>query len=159
MQRRDESTGLVTSIHLEEFPAPLPLPEEPDLLSRWAQLGRVREAVLQQLEAARSQKLLGNSLEAAVVLEAKGDLAKLLQEYQRELPSLFIVSQVELGLASPQAIASPELPELRVGIRKADGEKCERCWNYRLDRGSHTEYPTLCARCASIVAQIHSVRP
>jgi len=157
MQRRDESAGLATSIHLEEFPAALPLPVEPDLLSRWAQLGRVREAVLLQLEAARSQKLLGNSLEAAVVLEAKGDLAKLLQEYYRELASLFIVSQVELGPTSPQAIASPELPELRVGIRKADGEKCERCWNYRLDRGSNTDYPTLCARCASIVAQIQSV--
>ncbi len=157
MQRRDNGGSLATSIHLEEFPAPSPLPLEPELLSRWERLGSVRESVLQRLEAARAQKILGNSLEAAVVLEASGELGKLLLDYHRELPTLFIVSQVELGpVAAPRAQPSGELPDLRIEIRKAQGAKCERCWNYRLDRGSIAAYPTLCARCASILVKIQS---
>lgn len=154
LQKRNEAESLNTSIHLEEFPAPSPLPQEPELLSRWERLGSVREAVLQRLEAARSEKLLGNSLEAAVVLEAGGELGKLLQDYQRDLPALFIVSQVELAPVATSQAHPSDLPDLKIEIRKAQGEKCERCWNYRLDRGSNAAYPTLCARCASILVQI-----
>ncbi len=34
-----------------------------------------------------------------------------------------------------------------VGIVKADGEKCDRCWNYSTQVGRFTEYPTICERC------------
>jgi isoleucyl-tRNA synthetase len=27
--------------------------------------------------------------------------------------------------------------------------KCERCWHYRADVGSHADHPTLCGRCFS----------
>ena len=154
MEKRSQPESLTTSIQLEEFAAPSPLPQEPELVSRWERLGSVREAVLQRLEAARSEKVLGNSLEAAVVLEAGGELGKLLQDYQRDLPTLFIVSQVELAPVAPSQAQPSDLPDLKIEIRKAQGEKCERCWNYRLDRGSNAAYPTLCARCASILAQI-----
>jgi isoleucyl-tRNA synthetase len=118
-------------------------------MARWEVLARVREAVLRRLEVARSEKMLGNSLEAAVVLEARGELGKLLEEYRADLPSLFIVSQVELGRVSEPIQPVESLPDLRLEIRRAEGEKCERCWNYRTDRGSHAAYPTLCGKCAT----------
>ncbi len=56
----------------------------------------VRADVLKSLEAARNDKLIGAPLEARVRLSANGDLYPLLTEYARDLPGLFIVSQVEL---------------------------------------------------------------
>ena len=154
LKQRDDGQSLTTSIHLEEFAAPAELPVEPHLLARWETLARVREEVLRRLEVARSEKTLGNSLEAAVILQAQGELGKLLEEYRGELPSLFIVSQVELGRVSAASQPGEALPDLRVEIRKAEGEKCERCWNYRKDRGVNPSHPTLCGRCASTLDEI-----
>jgi isoleucyl-tRNA synthetase len=153
LRKGEASHPLSTSIHLEEFPAPVELPEEPQLLGRWESLGRVREEVLKHLEAARAAKQIGNSLEARVVLEGKGPWTALLEEYREELPSLLIVSQVELGGVSEGISPGVDFPELRVEIRKAQGEKCERCWNYRLDRGSHPDFPTLCGRCVAALRE------
>ena len=38
-------------------------------------------------------------------------------------------------------------------LRKAEGEKCERCWMLFETVGDSNEYPTLCKRCASVIAQ------
>ena len=36
-------------------------------------------------------------------------------------------------------------------VVKAEGEKCERCWNYRASVGNAPEHPTLCDRCIEAV--------
>ena len=64
----------------------------------------VRDDVLKSLETARNEKLIGAPLEARVRLSADGDLYPLLEEYGRELPALFIVSQVALGKPRTTAI-------------------------------------------------------
>ncbi len=143
-----------SSIHWQEFPAPVPLKDEPGLLERWEKLGRVREEVLKILEIARTDQRIGNSLEARVVLDAPGDLRKLLEECRGELASLFIVSQVELGGIGTAAHSSAELPGLKIEVRRAAGEKCERCWNFKEDRGADPGYPGLCARCAAVVREL-----
>ncbi|WP_422636136.1 zinc finger domain-containing protein, partial [Staphylococcus caprae] len=33
----------------------------------------------------------------------------------------------------------------------ADGEKCQRCWNYSEDLGSVGELTDLCPRCQAVV--------
>jgi len=67
-----------------------------------------------------------------------------------ELRYLFLASQVEL-LDSPEAIQDTEYNSqseiLQVGVVKAEGEKCERCWNYSTSVGTNSEHPTLCDRC------------
>jgi len=159
IHRRDDTQALATSVHLEQFPARTQLPAEPDLLARWEKLSQVREEVLKHLELARGERAIGNSLEAAVILEARGGLEELLSRYRLELPSLFIVSQVEQGAVSPAARPAEGLPDLRIEIRKASGEKCERCWNYRRDLGSDPAYPTLCSRCVSALSEIQGSEP
>jgi isoleucyl-tRNA synthetase len=52
---------------------------------------------------------------------------------------MFIVSQVVVQ----------EGAELKVEVAKADGEKCERCWNYTTDVGVNEAYPGACGRCAA----------
>ncbi|MEW5898352.1 MAG: zinc finger domain-containing protein, partial [Bacillota bacterium] len=44
-----------------------------------------------------------------------------------------------------------EIPELAVGVRRAPGEKCVRCWKYSEGVGKNTEHPALCPRCAEVV--------
>ena len=39
----------------------------------------------------------------------------------------------------------------RIAVTRADGAKCERCWKYDIEVGADASYPTLCARCASVL--------
>ena len=60
-----------------------------------------------------------------------------------ELADLLIVSQAEV---------SADVTEVQVA--PAAGEKCERCWKYHPLVGSHAGHPTLCPRCAKVVAAL-----
>ncbi len=72
-----------------------------------------------------------------------------------ELRYLFITSQVEL-LESPEALSNLEYKSisdsLGIGVVKADGEKCDRCWNYSTHVGVSSEDPTICERCVAALA-------
>jgi isoleucyl-tRNA synthetase len=73
------------------------------------------------------------------------------------LPALFIVSQVEVEPnASEAATKSELLPGLTIKIERADGAKCERCWNYSTHVGENPRYPTVCERCTEAMAEIES---
>jgi isoleucyl-tRNA synthetase len=48
------------------------------------------------------------------------------------------------------------LPGLQVKIERADGKKCERCWNYSTHVGENARYPTVCERCTKALAEIES---
>ena len=95
---------------------------------------QVRDVVLKALEESRQSKVIGTSLEAKVRLTGAG-----IDEYAKDLPALFITSQVVLEAGT----------ELRVTIEKADGHKCERCWKYATDIASDQKYPSVCGPCAA----------
>ena len=99
--------------------------------------------------------MISSALEAKVVLSADGELAGLLEKYAAWLPALFIVSQVELTLdRAPQSFRSEVLAGLEVTILRAEGRKCERCWNYSKRVGENPEYPTVCERCLPVLEEI-----
>jgi isoleucyl-tRNA synthetase len=127
--------GAPDSVHLAEFPLPDELGEKQPA-GNWPVLLERREQVLEALEDARQNKLIGASLEAKVVLG--GDE---LRAHAGLLPELFIVSQVEFG-------------DRGIAVARADGEKCERCWKYTTDVGSEPEFPTVCRACAGAVREI-----
>jgi isoleucyl-tRNA synthetase len=41
-----------------------------------------------------------------------------------------------------------------VSVAKADGQKCERCWNYSTHVGENKNYPTVCERCSAALREI-----
>jgi Zinc finger found in FPG and IleRS len=43
------------------------------------------------------------------------------------------------------------LPADCVGVTKADGQKCDRCWNFSLSVGTFPHRPLLCKRCVEII--------
>ena len=131
------------SVHMSLFPEASEV-DHSNLLADWAGLFEVRDQVLRALEEARVAKEIGSSLEAKVTLTATGNTMRLLQSHESELRYIFIVSQVELREAEAVTIA----------VSHADGEKCERCWNYSTKVGESLKFPTVCERCAAALDEI-----
>ena len=133
--------------------APPPLPER--VYDR-EELARVRSAVLVKLEEARNAKAIGGALEARVVLASGSPkLQTILKAYEGHLPALFIVSQVAVeGGPVIGATGGSGMPNLGIKIEKADGKKCERCWNYSVHVGENPRYPTICERCTEALDEI-----
>ena len=138
----------VASVHIAEFPS-VAAAAETELLARWERLFAIRDEVLKALEEARNLKQIGSSLEAKVIITADKDTTYFLADHFNELRYLFIVSQVEVHEAD-----AGTAPGCRVAIQKADGQKCERCWNYSPRVGEFEKYPTVCERCAEALGEI-----
>jgi isoleucyl-tRNA synthetase len=144
------------SVHMTVFP------EEQDLrtgiaankVAVWELLSKVRSEVLKALEGARNEKKINSGLEAKVLLNAELELKAKLKQYLPILPSLFIVSQVDFLSAGAGNYRSEAIPNLEVTIQKAEGAKCERCWNYSTHVGENKRYPTVCERCGAALAEI-----
>lgn len=135
---------------------------KPELTALWQKLRSIRTEVNKVMEQARTEKMIGASLDAKVLLYVQD--AELRQQLQSLNPSdslnggnhvdelryLMLASQVEL-LESAEALGelkySFQSDGLGVGIVKADGVKCDRCWNYSVRVGEASEDPTLCERC------------
>jgi isoleucyl-tRNA synthetase len=122
----------------------------------WELLSKVRAEVLKALEVARSEKKINAGLEAKVLLNAELELKAKLKQYLPLLPGLFIVSQVDFLTAGAGDFKSDLIPGLEVTVRKADGKKCERCWNYSTHVGENPRYATVCERCTDALAEIEA---
>ena len=130
------------SVHIAEFPKAGEQSHD-DLLATWALLFELRDEVLKALEEARVAKQIGSSLEAKVTLTAFRETFELLRKYEEDLRYLFIVSQVEIVEGSQS-----------ITVSRAEGEKCERCWNYSTRVGESETYPTVCERCVAALTEI-----
>lgn len=141
------------SVFLSSFPEPDQRFLDNSLEERWQRLIAVRDEVNKALEIKRKEKFIGNSLEARVVLYAPDDYFKLLSGYRDFLPYLFIVSQVELRADRDKKgfFESEEVKDLSIDIERAEGKKCERCWNWSPSVGRFKEHPSICERCYNVL--------
>ena len=129
------------SVHLTDFPAKN-LIDDAALEAKWDKLLEVRDDVNKALEESRNEKVIGKSLEAAVEIYSNdSEVVELLNSVDN-LHQLFIVSSVEVkendGVAYDLAT---------VKVTKAEGYRCERCWNIV----EEVNEEGLCPRCASIL--------
>nr|WP_325184484.1 isoleucine--tRNA ligase [uncultured Oscillibacter sp.] len=111
-------------------------------MARWDTIIRVRDAVNAALETARAEKKIGKSLEAKVILPA-AQMEGIQSLGMEELADLLIVSQAEVSADAAEVQVVP-----------AEGAKCERCWKQTASVGGDSQHPTLCARCAAVVAKL-----
>jgi isoleucyl-tRNA synthetase len=121
----------------------------------WDTLLTVRGEVNKVIEQARADKRVGGSLEAAVTLYADSELATKLNSLGEELRFVLLTSGAEVAdysQATEDAQQSEILKGLKVALRKADGEKCPRCWHYTTDVGQVAEHAEICGRCVTNVA-------
>jgi isoleucyl-tRNA synthetase len=139
--------GKDASVHMGEFPGRRDWlgARRAGFVEDMEKLLGVREKVLKELEKARESKLIGNSLEARVVLKAPAAEAAFLGSREGGLASLFIVSAVAVERSAGES--------LEVEVGKAPGGKCERCWNYSTTVGTSAARPGFCARCEKAVEE------
>lgn len=111
---------------------------------------QVREEALKALEGARQKKDIGSALEAKVRISVSEPLFGTIQGRERELREVLIVSGVEIVRAG----ATNGSGALHVDVLRAEGQKCERCWNYSEHVGENKEYPTICERCSGALREM-----
>lgn len=144
------------SVFLSEFPAPDERFIDLSLEQKWEKIIAIRDNVNKALEIKRQERFIGNSLEAKVVLYLADEHLGLLSQYRDFLPAMLIVSDTELkrkdsGQEIEGAYNSAELPGISVSVQKAEGNKCERCWNWSASVSSFEDAPELCGRCYNIL--------
>ena len=151
-------SGRGESAHLALFPTAAEILGDETLAGKscdektgedWTTLRSVRDEVLKALEEARNNKLIGTGLEAQVSVAAADPVYSTLFRHADQLRYLFIVSSVTLVQGSGNGTGSAH-----VEVKKADGLKCERCWNYSTRVGEDTLYPTVCERCSAVLKEI-----
>ncbi|HXQ02792.1 MAG TPA: isoleucine--tRNA ligase, partial [Candidatus Udaeobacter sp.] len=128
------------SVHLQEFPQSVDRHDEAS--AQVAELLRLRGVIAQAIERARQEKLIGNTLEAGVVLYSDSDVTEKVS--QEELEEFFIVSDLTIHQAK----------EASASVTKTPYAKCARCWRHRSTVGASKAHPDLCDRCESVVTAL-----
>jgi isoleucyl-tRNA synthetase len=130
-------TPATTSVHVQEFPQPLNRHRE--AIDQVEELLRLRGIIGQAIEHARQEKLIGNTLEARVVLNSDSDVTEKISK--EELEEFFILSDLTIHQAK----------EASASVTKTPYKKCARCWRHRPTVGTSKAHPDLCDRCESVV--------
>src|SRR5215467_4463419 len=125
------------SIHLQDFPETQDRGRKS--IDQVEELLRLRGVIGQAIEQARQEKLIGNTLEARVVLNSDSDVTEIIPK--EELEEFFILSDLTIQRAK----------EARASVTKTSYKKCTRCWRYRPTVGTSQLHPDLCDRCESVV--------
>jgi isoleucyl-tRNA synthetase len=133
------------SVHLELLPdcragAP-PAPATDAVALQVDHLLKLRSVIGQAVERARQEKLIGNALEAAVILTCDETIVGAIPK--DELEEFFILSDLTLQ-PGKEAAAS---------ISKTPHQKCARCWRHRPSVGKSAAHPDLCDRCEGVVTK------
>ncbi|MGS0663865.1 isoleucine--tRNA ligase [Staphylococcus arlettae] len=135
------------SVHLTRMPEVVEVNHE--ILEKWNTFMKLRDDVNRALEVARNDKVIGKSLEAKVIIgnNAQFDVTLFLNQFT-DLEQLFITSQAEVV---DEVDNGTSYPYGDIRIEHAEGEKCERCWNYSTELGNVGELENLCPRCQEVV--------
>ncbi|MEJ2656784.1 MAG: isoleucine--tRNA ligase [Desulfobacterales bacterium] len=138
-----------TSVHLTSLPAVREEWKNEEMAHKWRRLIKVRGEVTKALEEARVKKLIGHSLDAAVIIYTDNELYGILEQYMNDLKTILIVSEASLikGEQPDVTFKSVDIEGLSIEIKTASGEKCERCWIRDISVGTDSQHPTICGRC------------
>ncbi len=149
-----KTADMPESVQLADWPVLSEEYKNEALDQKWEQILDLRGEITKALEIARRDKVIGHSLDAAVTIYATGENYARLAELGEFLPRLLIVSRVQLveDAEAPEGAFCSEETEMAVQVVAAEGEKCERCWIFDETVGQVSEHPTLCKRCAAVLA-------
>ncbi|HPP06939.1 MAG TPA: class I tRNA ligase family protein, partial [Syntrophorhabdaceae bacterium] len=133
------------SIFLCDFPQAKKELIDLSLEEEWEKIWKIREIVNKKIEEKRSEKILGHPLDAKVTIQAKDEDYRILTKLGDEIKDIFIVSQVFIETHS----------ETIITVSRADGKKCQRCWQYSVDlTPPHARFPEVCKRCEDILSSL-----
>jgi isoleucyl-tRNA synthetase len=141
--------GKEESVHLTQFPRADEKYSNSDLDERWKAMIAAKAEISKAVEQARKEKVIGHSLDARISIAVPDKLSALFTAHLEDMRALLIVSQLqqvdEKDIINPYK--SEEIKGLVIGVEKARGVKCERCWIYEESVGASAQHPTVCSRC------------
>jgi isoleucyl-tRNA synthetase len=135
--------GKAPFIHLERFPQVDERLGRGVDSGRWEKIMALRDRLLKEIESARAQKRIGDSLEADIEVVISGAEEALLRENRELFRTILVVAALDVRAGKEEAIT----------VRKAGGRKCPRCWNWVAPTPVDPDHPELCPRCAAAVKE------
>ncbi|MBR1779539.1 MAG: isoleucine--tRNA ligase [Clostridia bacterium] len=135
------------SILMNSMPSKFDLDIDAQMSELWDNLEGIRSDVTKALELARGNKVIGSSLEAEVELHCEGEAFAKLSENKAILKEIFIVSSVKILNDNDGEMIGEKNKNVAITVKKAPGEKCERCWSYSETVGADK----ICERCRKIL--------
>ncbi len=119
----------------------------------WETVLAVRAEVTKAIEPLRKAGTVGHSLDTSVTLYLDDDLRKAVDASGADMREACIVSRLALAhrREAPVDAVLGDMPGLAVGVEKAGGAKCERCWIHSDELGADPAHPTACPRCAAVL--------
>jgi isoleucyl-tRNA synthetase len=143
--------GKETCVHLTQFPKVNPEYMDMNLVESWGTMIALKGEISRAIEIARKKKAIGHSLDARVDISPPGDLRSFLEMHLGDFKTLLILSQINIvdegDIIDPYI--STEFAGLTIGVKRARGKKCDRCWVYSETVGANHEHPAICERCLS----------
>lgn len=134
------------SVMLSSMPEAKAEYDNSELAEKWDKIIAVRNDVNKALEPARNEKIIGKSLDAEVVVYAKGEIYDLLKAIEPELAEIFITSKatVEPEEAANNAVDGDVC---KVSVKASEHPKCGRCWVHSETVGAVDGFEGICADC------------
>lgn len=138
-----DQTDSPDSIHLQNWPEIPANWKDEALAGEMAMLMDLRDKVNEKLESLRTEKQIGKSLEAALLIATPEThpIHQLLLKHQSQLAELFIVSSVDLKI-------NTDSDDIGLTALPASGETCPRCWRIVPDLPAEVLDKHVCPRCA-----------
>ena len=99
---------------------------------KWGQLFKIKQEANVAIEAKRSNKEIGSSLEAEIKLKVNNNTFKILENL--DLAEYLITSKAHKELSNDE--------NMKIEVSKAKGNKCPRCW--KILEGD-------CKRCSKLI--------
>lgn len=137
--------GKENSVHLNLFPK-----IEKKYLNiidndKWEKIIKLRDKILKEIENARDAKIIGDSLEAEINLDLNDEYYNLVSSNIKIFKEILVVSKINLKKSEKE----------KISIRKSNGKKCPRCWNWFLDDTGENKLPELCPRCSLEIEELN----
>ena len=149
------SSDNVESVFLNNMPAyDADFAEKTAALSaKWDKLFEYRDDVMKALELARSEKMIGKSLDAKVTVYTDNqEIYDTMNGFAGELAGVFITSAATVVRGeAPEGAFTQTQTGIAVVVAPADGHKCDRCWSYSEVGTFDDEGGFICERCKKIL--------
>lgn len=138
--------GREESVHLHLFPTVEKEFLEAVDIEKWDAILALRDQINKEIEGARNQKVIGDSLESIIELELAPVRYDLVKNHLELFKEILVVSGIHLEKTTGT--------DERINVRKSDGKKCPRCWTWFTDDTSQNTYAELCPRCYCVVKEM-----
>ncbi len=149
---REIDKTLPESVFLANVEVKKLAPINEDIERDYGILLKLREHVMKVLEEARRQGFIKHPYEAKVFISGDGEITSVARKYKDYINFFLTVSQVDFEDGGNIFLKEEGL---KIGVDRAEGKKCPRCWVYFKEEDFKGD---VCTRCAEVLKEmgVHS---